>query len=53
MATNLLPRRAAGLAIMPAAFYAAMALQRKGYPYHLHPVDAGACLLHAVGRVGF
>jgi hypothetical protein len=45
VATNLLPRRAAGLAVMPAAFYAAMALQRKGYPYHLHPVDAGACLL--------
>jgi hypothetical protein len=48
VAMNLLPRRAAGLAAMPAAFFAAMALQRKGYPYHLHPVHAGACLLALV-----
>jgi hypothetical protein len=45
IATGLLPRRAVGFTVAPAAFYLAMALQRKGYPYHLHPVHAGACVL--------
>jgi hypothetical protein len=45
VALKLLPRRAVGLAVAPMAFFGAMALQRKGYPYHLHPVYAGVCLL--------
>jgi hypothetical protein len=45
IATGLLPPRALGFALAPAASYVAMALQRKGYPYHLHPVHAGACVL--------
>ncbi len=45
IATGLLPRRALGFVLAPAGFFLMMALQRKGYPYHMHPVYGATCVL--------
>jgi hypothetical protein len=45
VATGLLPRRTLGFVLAPPVFFMLMALQRKGYPYHMHPIHAGSCVL--------
>jgi hypothetical protein len=39
-----MPRRALGLALVPLAGLASVLVQRKGFPYHFHPVTAGVHL---------
>jgi hypothetical protein len=44
IAEQQLPRRLLAVALLPVAGLASVVLQRKGFPYHFHPVSAGLSL---------
>ncbi len=44
IATGTLPRRALAIALAPLCGLASVLAQRKGFPYHFHPVSAGVSL---------